>query len=260
MTISSRDLKLLWSRAAGRCSICRTVLTHNSINGIGAYPVGEQAHIVADKVAGPRGQSNLSAQDKNTYFNLILLCPTHHREIDANEHDYTVEKLFIAKQRHEMWVLDALESADNAIVPPQVNYSEIMEFVREWLAFSQFFFLFFNQIDCFVRFKESEKFPENEIREWHDRRWKLRELLYHCCEDNLVIKEVPDWERLKRDENYIVDNGYKTPFSFMLDFGNPVRMINMHGSAIWSAYHIASEFIEILSWKYPEIKTMLERA
>jgi hypothetical protein len=93
MSITSRDLKLLWSRAAGRCSICRIVLTHDSLNGDESYSVGEQAHIVAESEDGPRGESILSREERGSYFNLILLCPSHHREIDANEADYPVERL-----------------------------------------------------------------------------------------------------------------------------------------------------------------------
>src|SRR5215831_10466281 len=83
MSITAKDLKVLWSRAAGRCSICRIVLTHDSLHRSESYPVGEQAHIVAESENGPRGQSILLPEERDSYFNLILLCPTHHREIDT---------------------------------------------------------------------------------------------------------------------------------------------------------------------------------
>jgi hypothetical protein len=93
----------------------------------------------------------------------------------------------------------------------------------------------------------------SKIKEWHQRREVLRELLYLASEENLIMKDVPDWQRLKRQEQYIEEGDYKTPFSFILDFGNPVAMINLHGGAVWSAWHISQEFIENLSWQYPSL-------
>jgi hypothetical protein len=78
MGIFIKDIKLLWSKAAGRCSICRTPLTYNSDHGSNVSHVGEQAHIVAESDNGPRGNSILSLEERNSYPNLILLCPTHH--------------------------------------------------------------------------------------------------------------------------------------------------------------------------------------
>jgi hypothetical protein len=118
MSITARDIKLLWSRAAGRCSICRVVLTYDSLHGNEVYPVREQAHMVAESDNGPRGCSTLSLEERNSYFNLILLCPTHHREIDVNVADYPVEKLHIIKQAHEMWVLEALQSSHKDLKSP----------------------------------------------------------------------------------------------------------------------------------------------
>lgn len=43
------------------------------------FIVGEMAHVIANAPKGPRGDG-IGGND--TYDNLILLCPTHHREID----------------------------------------------------------------------------------------------------------------------------------------------------------------------------------
>ncbi|MEA1975365.1 MAG: hypothetical protein U9N10_07360, partial [Bacillota bacterium] len=42
---------------------------------------------VGEKEDAARGKSQLSLDERNTYHNLILLCPTHHTEIDKNEED-----------------------------------------------------------------------------------------------------------------------------------------------------------------------------
>lgn len=83
MSIPLRDHKMLWGRAGARCSFCRTLLA--SISDIGlASVIGEEAHIVARSVNGPRGESSLSAEQRNAYSNLILLCPTHHAVIASS--------------------------------------------------------------------------------------------------------------------------------------------------------------------------------
>lgn len=60
--ISSKDLKLLWGRAAGRCSICRIELSQEKQFATEIFPIGEHAHIVAEQEKGPRGESILTSQ------------------------------------------------------------------------------------------------------------------------------------------------------------------------------------------------------
>ena len=107
MSITLRDHKMLWGRAGGRCAICRMPLAN--INEIGlASVIGEEAHIVARKEDGPRGESPLSAEQRDSYSNLILLCPTHHATIDdipSGPQQYTVEKLQSIKAEHEVWAM-----------------------------------------------------------------------------------------------------------------------------------------------------------
>ena len=107
MSISLRDHKMLWGRAGARCAICRTPLATISEIGL-ASVIGEEAHIVARKQDGPRGNSPLSAEQRDSYSNLILLCPTHHATIDDipnGPQEYTVERLHRIKAEHEAWVM-----------------------------------------------------------------------------------------------------------------------------------------------------------
>src|SRR5258708_13805510 len=98
---------MLWRLAAFRCSYygCNTTLVKEEKEGI----LGEMAHIVADSEDGPRGRSELPMELRNLYSNLILLCPTHHTEIDNNEREWTVEKLHQMKQEHEEWINERLQ-------------------------------------------------------------------------------------------------------------------------------------------------------
>lgn len=106
MSIKERDIKLLWGRSGGRCAFadCRRRLCEDKANATESFPLGEQAHIVAEEDGGPRGKSVLTRDERNSYANLILLCPTHHVIIDKNTADYPVERLHLIKREHELHV------------------------------------------------------------------------------------------------------------------------------------------------------------
>ena len=79
MAITEKDIKKLWGLAAGRCS--RPGCDESCIKFLSSDPtiIGEMAHVVAHSPIGPRASATGGA---DTYDNLILLCPTHHTEID----------------------------------------------------------------------------------------------------------------------------------------------------------------------------------
>ena len=113
MAVNQKDIKLLWGRSGNRCAICQSPLTQDKNAITASYTLGEQAHIVGEKEDAARGHSSLSADERDSYHNLILLCPTHHTEIDKNEKDWPVEKLHQKKSQHELWVMETLsESKD----------------------------------------------------------------------------------------------------------------------------------------------------
>ncbi|NKC13839.1 MAG: HNH endonuclease [Gammaproteobacteria bacterium] len=100
MAISDADTKLLWGRAAGKCSNpdCEQDLTELIETGDG-FNIGEMAHLVAKKPDGPRG---VPGGGDDTYANLILLCPSCHRRIDkAPDGQYPVKMLLEWKSTHE---------------------------------------------------------------------------------------------------------------------------------------------------------------
>ncbi len=109
MAISEKDIKKLWGLAAGRCSKpgcedeCVKFLDAND-----PTIIGEMAHIIAKKPDGPRGNAS---GGEDTYDNLILLCPTHHTEVDkAPEGVFTVEELNRWKSQHEQNVTNSFKS------------------------------------------------------------------------------------------------------------------------------------------------------
>ncbi len=92
MSITIRNIKLLWSRSAGRCSApdCRKDLTPN-INRSGNFILGEMAHVIGRRPGSARNDPNVSAD--NSYDNLILLCKDCHTKIDTPSADYPPEML-----------------------------------------------------------------------------------------------------------------------------------------------------------------------
>ena len=119
--MNQKEIKLLWGRAANRCSICRVELTQDAKAHDAAFVLGEQAHIVGEKDDASRGKSPLTLEERNSYHNIILLCPTHHTEIDKNEVDWPVEKLHLTKSKHELWVRETLgDAADTKQLAKQV--------------------------------------------------------------------------------------------------------------------------------------------
>ncbi len=62
--------------------------------------MGEMAHIIAQSQEGPRGDG---VGGDDTYENLILLCPTHHREVDkAPKGTFPADMLREWKEQHEL--------------------------------------------------------------------------------------------------------------------------------------------------------------
>jgi HNH endonuclease len=100
MAISEADTKLLWGRAAGMCSRpgCNEDLTR-LVDGGKSYHLGEMAHVIAQSPKGPRGDG-IGGGD--SYDNLILLCPTCHRDVDkAPENSFTETTIRQWKGLHE---------------------------------------------------------------------------------------------------------------------------------------------------------------
>ena len=100
MSVTEKDLKKLWGLAAGRCSFpgcCEDLIP--VLSGSDPTVIGEMAHVIAQSPAGPRGTFD---RGPDTYENLILLCPTHHRMVDkAIPGTYPPDLLRSCKADHE---------------------------------------------------------------------------------------------------------------------------------------------------------------
>lgn len=110
MPVSEKIKRVIWSKAAGKCSICKEDLLLNGDTEDLTHLVGEVAHIVAEKNDGPRGDSELDLTARNSERNLLLLCLSHHKVIDDDPNSYDVDKLLEIKNAHESWVSHNLTS------------------------------------------------------------------------------------------------------------------------------------------------------
>lgn len=112
MSIPEKDQKILWGKAAGRCSMpdCRNKVVLDASDEVQSKNilVGQNCHIVAEKENGPRGKSILTSEERNRYPNLILLCATHHIAIDQDPAVWPIERLHQVKADHEIWVENQL--------------------------------------------------------------------------------------------------------------------------------------------------------
>ena len=90
--IPLKEIKILWGRSHNSCAICKTKLTEDNKENT-SYPIGVMAHIEGELPNSTRYNPKLNYPEKNSYNNLLLLCPTCHTKIDKDPETFTVEKL-----------------------------------------------------------------------------------------------------------------------------------------------------------------------
>ena len=135
MAIPIAQQRMLLQRSGNVCAFpdCRLLLTAAGPPDNPVVVLGEMAHIVAESLNGPRGDSPLTAEQRNLYQNLILLCNQHHQLIDSDGAlaTYTVARLTAMKEEHERWVERSLRGRTNVVspLPPMVQdtvYSNLL--------------------------------------------------------------------------------------------------------------------------------------
>ena len=62
---------------------------------------GRICHIKANKPGGPRYDPLQLEEDRQSFDNLLILCPIHHDVVDSDLESYTVERLRSMKIKHE---------------------------------------------------------------------------------------------------------------------------------------------------------------
>jgi hypothetical protein len=104
---SVKTVKALWALSGNRCAICQNELIVSN-DGSSATLIGDVCHIIAYSLEGPRGRSSLSAVERASLENLILLCKNDHKLIDSDTTLYSIDHLRDLKRKHELWVRESL--------------------------------------------------------------------------------------------------------------------------------------------------------
>lgn len=89
--VSEATVKRLFAVSRNRCAFpkCEQRLVDEASRKV----TGEICHIKARKAGGPRYDALQTEEQRNSFENLVLMCPTHHVVIDADEESYSVERL-----------------------------------------------------------------------------------------------------------------------------------------------------------------------
>jgi hypothetical protein len=120
MPISQLNRKLLWARSGNRCALCKNVLILDATEHDDESVVGDECHIVAQRLDGARG-GQLPPEEVDGYANLILLCKIDHKRVDDQPNEFPSEKLRAIKAAHEAWVYRTLECDVQRAGAPQTS-------------------------------------------------------------------------------------------------------------------------------------------
>lgn len=122
MTVSSTTQKLIWGIFAARCALCRRKVVWES-QANGRSLTGEIAHIVGAQHKAARGGVAFSG-DRDSPDNLVLLCREHHKIVDDNEDEYSVDRLRQIRGEFLSWLETQLTIANRqtASIVSQYTY------------------------------------------------------------------------------------------------------------------------------------------
>lgn len=79
---------------------CQDLLSVEARTDDRAAIIGDEAHIVSAAPNGPRSTVSIKV-GFDSYENLMLLCRTHHKMVDDQSNEFTVERLLEMKKCHE---------------------------------------------------------------------------------------------------------------------------------------------------------------
>lgn len=132
--ISPKDQKILCLRSGNRCAFpgCPVILVIDKTDSDKESIIGDMAHIEVENPTAARYNPNMTVEERNSYDNLILLCKNHHKVIDDQPEEYTVQKLKEMKSTHEKWIL---EVTGREI--PNVTFEEL-DIVTKYLVAGKF--------------------------------------------------------------------------------------------------------------------------
>lgn len=121
---STKIIKQLFAESGNLCAFpkCSSPLV------TGKMVLGEICHIKAQNLTGARFDNSQTDEDRHSFDNIILLCPTHHKVVDDDEESYSAERLVKMKADHASRTNSGrfasdLESLSAIFVTDQINSS-----------------------------------------------------------------------------------------------------------------------------------------
>lgn len=145
MGITLKTRKMLWGRSANRCAMpdCRKELVEDETETDDPSVIGDEAHIVAKEENGPRGKSDLTPEQRDTFNNLILLCKNHHKQIDDQKEKFSVSLLHEIKDQHLKWISDNLspdrdKQRDDEIYATYIDKWIDLAGINHWKAWTSY--------------------------------------------------------------------------------------------------------------------------
>src|SRR3989338_10573752 len=152
-TIPPRDQRALCIPSGNRCAMpeCHKVLVVSKTENDRESIVAVMAHIKGENPTSARYDPNMP-DGRNSYENLILVCPNCHKVIDDQPNTYTVEKLHEIKSKHEKWII---ESTEKEVI--NVTFSEL-RVVTKYLVSGQFI-----PSDSYTIIPPKEKIRKNNL-------------------------------------------------------------------------------------------------
>jgi len=101
MAIKEKVKRKLWATSGGFCAKpdCHADLFPFFENGQ-ITNIEELAHIIGQKLKGPRGDGDLELSEIDEFDNIVLLCPTCHTIIDKNPEIFPDELIHTWKSKH----------------------------------------------------------------------------------------------------------------------------------------------------------------
>lgn len=185
-SINITTVKRLYANSGGICTMPGCTRRLFPLNN--GYNSSEIAHIEGVNPGSARYNSELSEEQINDYDNLILLCPTHHSEIDSKENlqIYTVEYLKQIKHMHEISVEN--QRIEESLFRPPINVSVIKTKKIEDL-YNQVFYKQVGKIEILSAVKLI-------LDQSQYTRWVLFKILEQCIEEKKCNINMPlVWNR-----------------------------------------------------------------
>jgi len=235
MAISLKTHKMLWGRSGGICAFpnCEQLLVVDDGSGFDPTIIGEEAHIVSKQNNGPRGDSLLPIEERDEYHNLVLLCRIHHKIIDSNIDEYTVDALKQIKKNHEELVIktsaiDFVKQEEDEVYSGYIDKIMYLANVESWYEWTSRLLGYSSElsIDNYKSLTEIHKYINSRV--WFKRHLDLKNsiLNFNNILSNLIY--AFDLHSIPMNKMYVTERFYKSPYLSVEVENSKLKLYNYH--------------------------------